>query len=406
MQESCFCIGSQRQLKWNTVYIALVLCITTISKLYSLFVSIPYNIVFAEAILTILLIVNNRNELRLCRTLRVLSLLVIFTFSYSLFLVGFEKLLFVRMLKFVMYGILPCICLQYRFDSDRLRRYILNIGCLYILYLYLYAVPRISSGVLSIDVTMDYAYSALVFIYVAVFTIWTKEKWLYRVISIAELLLFGYFMLFESVNRGALLSLGVFLVMFFIMERKGTLKKTILIILVFVLLTVAIINLIPLLEWVYMITSRYGLEIAPIRKVIQQLSIAGNATSGRNVLYKEAWEIFCSNKGFPSGIGSFYQATGVEYPHNILLELGVEMGFPAVIFLLYLIVKALRFLFSYEKVDMARWLLFLFCLSIPRLMLSSTIWDNSYFWILVLVLFEPSIFHLYGNFIFTKKHCQ
>lgn len=49
-------------------------------------------------------------------------------------------------------------------------------------------------------------------------------------------------------------------------------------------------------------------------------------TSGRDLLYETAWNMFLQHPVFGVGLGGFDKATGLDYPHNMILEILCECG--------------------------------------------------------------------------------
>jgi O-antigen ligase len=67
------------------------------------------------------------------------------------------------------------------------------------------------------------------------------------------------------------------------------------------------------------------------------LSCAGSGLSsnGRFELWSEAWRLFADNPVLGIGTGSFFAVDGVNsYPHNLLLEVGAELGIVGILLLL------------------------------------------------------------------------
>lgn len=49
-------------------------------------------------------------------------------------------------------------------------------------------------------------------------------------------------------------------------------------------------------------------------------------SSGRDAIFEAAWNLFLQHPIFGSGLGGFDKATGLEYPHNMILEILCECG--------------------------------------------------------------------------------
>src|SRR5699024_8937004 len=89
--------------------------------------------------------------------------------------------------------------------------------------------------------------------------------------------------------------------------------------------------------------------------------------------------------------GSFAKINNGSYPHNILLHLLIEGGVLLVIPFILIIISTLKtFLkpwFNNQYFDELRLLIiFLFVISLPRLMLSTYLWKIQSFWLLIFIV--------------------
>lgn len=371
----------------NGALIALVFCMQILTKLLALFIAIPYNIVIMECIAALLMILLNKGKMLLSRPLSVMLVIVGLIFAQSAILTAAQGIFVQRVLHFVMYGFFSAFCIQFDFDEKSLRRTVMYCGLLYTAYLYMYAIKWLVAGAMSVDDTMDLAYTSLVPMFAAIWTLIDKDRLFNRFIALLVIASIGYFILMYSANRGALVALMCFVVIIFLGNIRSTTKRTIVLISVICIGVVLICNLLPVLEWINDKAMANGYVIKPLFKMIQEFNNADNIGSGRGGLYQWALDILKGNYFIPSGVGSFYLATGHEYPHNMLIELGLEIGLHAIVFCFYLIFRAFRQML-YDQTENSKLLVFLFCLSIPRLMVSSTIWENFYFWPMIVLLFD------------------
>lgn len=126
--------------------------------------------------------------------------------------------------------------------------------------------------------------------------------------------------------------------------------------------------------------------------------------NGRNILWRNGFEFFKDRPILGYGIGGDRSLIlspwkqGGQYVHNMFFELLLDFGFSGgVLFgvLLFLII-----LYGYERKSLEyRGLLILFsCLSIPKLMLSGSFWNEPFFWYLLTLIFnKKKLIYAYEN---------
>ncbi|WP_285765473.1 O-antigen ligase family protein [Peribacillus sp. SI8-4] len=72
-------------------------------------------------------------------------------------------------------------------------------------------------------------------------------------------------------------------------------------------------------------------------------------TSGRDVLYAEAISMIKERPIFGNGLASFTASTGSVYPHNLLLEMILEVGLLGLAFFLIFLMFSISFIFKMKK---------------------------------------------------------
>lgn len=93
----------------------------------------------------------------------------------------------------------------------------------------------------------------------------------------------------------------------------------------------------------------------PVKKVFMDriigVTFGGNEvyTSGRDIIYAEAMSMIKEKPLFGHGIDSFTLYTGRVYPHNLLLEMMVEIGLLGAIFFLIFAIYAVFLMFKMKK---------------------------------------------------------
>ena len=373
----------------NSWLIAMILCINTFSKILGIFVTIPFNIVIMETALLVFLAVLNDNKILIKQELIIILVVVAGIMCYSLILWSFDSRVIERLLKFVMYAFFAMLCIQYTFDEKTLLKAICIIGFLHVGYLFVYAEPRLSMGIMSMDDTMDLSYTSLIYLFAGVRVVSNKqEKRILRALALVSCVMFVYFLSVISTNRGALVAAGCYFALQFVSRCKQQTLRTCLFFLVIVTAIIAYLNIVPILETVDEFATARGIEIAPLKKTIWQMNNADSMTSGREDNYSAALQMIKDTWALPNGVASYHIQTMVAYyPHNIFLEAGIEFGFIGFALVALVIVKA-GYMMVISPCKHSNLILLLFCLSIPRLMVSSSYWENSYIWPMLMLMWS------------------
>lgn len=373
----------------NSWLIAMILCINTFSKILGIFVTIPFNIVIMETALLIFLAVLNDNKILIKQELIIILVVVAGIMCYSLILWSFDSRVIERLLKFVMYAFFAMLCIQYTFDEKTLLKAICIIGFLHVGYLFVYAEPRLSMGIMSMDDTMDLSYTSLIYFFAGASLVGNKEeKFILRVLELISCVMFVYFLSVISTNRGALVAAGCYFALRFVSRCKQQTLRTCLFFLVLVTAIIAYLNIVPILETVDEFATARGIEIAPLKKTIWQMHNADSMTSGREDNYATALQLIRDNYAVPNGVASYHIMTNAaHYPHNIFLEAGIEFGLLGFVLVAVIVMRACQIMF-FSSSKYSYLVLMFFCLSIPRLMVSSSYWENSYIWPMMMLMWS------------------
>lgn len=209
------------------------------------------------------------------------------------------------------------------------------------------------------------------------------------------LILINSFYLIIYGNRGASLSLIIFIILLYFIFYKKTLNKIIHLISITNIILISFIfkdkikNI--LIDFSYFLLNILNINSYFLNKLILSLNKGlASSSSGRDIIYTNAIKFGNENWLFGNGIGSFRYIYGL-YPHNIFLEFYVQFGIFGVTILVCFLIKVFGYLLlkNYKNKEI---LLFLFSLSIPRLVLSSSFWERPEFWGLIAYLGTSRIF--------------
>ena len=205
-------------------------------------------------------------------------------------------------------------------------------------------------------------------------------------------LAFTYFLAVVSTNRGALISAICYFALYPVVRCTRRSLRVTMFLLIIAAAVLVYLNLVPILEAIDEYTSSHGVIINPLRKSIWQMNNTDSMTSGREDNYAAAIEMIRETLALPNGVASYHIYTNVAYyPHNIFLEAGVEFGFIGFLLVAAIIVRAIFFIVI-KPTQFSHLILLFFCLSIPRLMFSSSYWENTFIWLLIMLLWRSDTF--------------
>ena len=375
----------------NSWIIAAVLCINTFSKILGIFIAIPYNIVMMEAVMMFFIAWANKKVLLLIKELIVILLIVAAIMGYSFLLWGLDGRVTERLLKFVMYALFSMMCIQYPFEEAALLKAVFTFGFIHAAYLFAYATPLINSGVMSLDNTMDLSYTSLIYLFADAWVVRDKsQKKMLRLMAFTLCLAFTYFLAVVSTNRGALISAICYFALYPVVRCTRRSLRVTMFLLIIAAAVLVYLNLVPILEAIDEYTSSHGVIINPLRKSIWQMNNTDSMTSGREDNYAAAIEMIRETLALPNGVASYHIYTNVAYyPHNIFLEAGVEFGFIGFVLVAIIILRACNIM-VFKQTKYSHMILMFFCLSITRLMFSSSYWENTFIWPMMLLMW-PSV---------------
>lgn len=171
---------------------------------------------------------------------------------------------------------------------------------------------------------MDMSYKVLIFILTAFLCLLQRISRIYKLLALIVLL--GYLILFLTFgSRGAIVSVLVFLVIYWIIgaRSKYDMYKRLLFVSTIIFLCVVSFELI--IVKIYNLLTENDVDILAISRIYQLLEDGKEMSAGRDNLAGIAINGILSSPIFGNGIGSFYNYSGL-YPHNIILQLLWEGG--------------------------------------------------------------------------------
>lgn len=278
--------------------------------------------------------------------------------------------------------------LQFEFDIKTIFKTVNIVNIFFLFYLLASVIPAYKSGSLNLDYTMDLSYTALIgiFSYFSYyFLLNEKKKTLFFMANSFALIFELYFIIVISYNRGSLLSLGIFMILVFLRKIKSLFKRISILSLMFVIAYLLYKNLINIMIFANnFLMYKMNIQLNWLHKSIFSLG-QQNLDSGRDILYMDAMKYFKEAPIVGNGIGDYASRHLGQYPHNLFLEALTDQGlFITIILAVFCIYALLKIVISNPSNELTLFL-FLFCLSIPRLLISSSIWYSSFFWALVVI---------------------
>lgn len=222
---------------------------------------------------------------------------------------------------------------------------------------------------------MGIAYSILPCICSAIYCLFLKKKTtVMKFLTIISLLLMVP-LLFMLQTRGSYLCLFVFIMGFIYLKIQSSGSKKAFIILLIILM----VGVTILIFGERILASNWFARVFGVKE--------NNILNGREVDYAQAFAWRGVAKFlFGSGIGSFQKYGYTEYIHNIIGQVYYEQGILCAIFVVIIIIRAIKLILSKDNVSNFNakvYLLLLTCIGVIRLMVSYYFWIDQSFWILL-----------------------
>lgn len=227
---------------------------------------------------------------------------------------------------------------------------------------------------------MDFGYYLLPTVLILYLKFYRDKKYVYLIMMIplsVTIFIYG--------SRGATLSLlfCIFLTSFFYFKNYLTYKK-----IIFIIFSISIIISIIFIssQEDYLIKfNKYlnskGIYSYAITKYVNPYE---SFSSGRNERYEIALKDIEKSPIIGNGIGNYTHQYGLNYIHNIILQLMDEGGVLLFLIVCYLILRFFKKLIN-ER-DINKQIIYIFLLSLTfKLIITSQYWDEPTFWIILMI---------------------
>lgn len=307
-------------------------------------------------------------------------------------------------MEFTVLLVIPFMAGMQKVDYKRALTYILHLTCISIPVINIIFAKGNHSNIYD-AVTMGTSYAILPILVADVmhwFYYRKESKILDKLSYICGIILFLCYV--PMSYRGALLS--ILLAVAYIIwqgitgntanEKKqiSNLRK----IVFFVMLCIGVLiieNSAAIILWINDILLNNGISIAFVEKYVYLLE-NGDVGHGRNDIYITAVKGFFESPLYGHGISTFFYNTGIEFPHNLILQFLYDGGLLLTVPLLTWIIK--RLIRTYKNQTRANFdkrifVIFLFFTCIPRAMVSAETWRIISLWVMLgMISVEKHIF--------------
>lgn len=197
------------------------------------------------------------------------------------------------------------------------------------------------------------------------------------VISIMIMIIFG--------SRGPILSLVVYFILLFFTFHNVK-EKFIKITLLFVLVLVLFSNYYEILDYIYNVGLKFGVESKVLSLLFQENIFFDN---GRNLIYEKTWGLILESPILGKGMFADRYYFKGQYTHNIFLEILLNYGFIiGIIFIILLIYIIIKSFYSQSK-TYKELIIFFISIGFIPLLVSGSFWvQKEFFALITLCLFQ------------------
>ena len=139
--------------------------------------------------------------------------------------------------------------------------------------------------------------------------------------------------------------------------------------------------------------SSIGIHIRFIEKTIALGNVIGDVSNGRIDIYSVAIKDFFDSPIWGKGIGYFPEVHGINYPHNLILQVlgegGLLLGIPIILVIIRIIYDLI--FGRIENRDLRVCILLLTSCTIPAAFVSDEIWNYQLLWLLFGILLKKVV---------------
>lgn len=268
---------------------------------------------------------------------------------------------------------------------------IINLGYLvfYVLLYHSYLISSIDYASLQ----MEAGYNFIPCILFALISLkYSRTKTIQTIVCLFNLLVSIIYMFLDSASRGPLILIFCFLAIIYI-RGQSNIKVIITVVVGLMIAIILIVNYEDILIWFSGVMYSYNIDVPLLDKLILWSGKDYSILNGRDILYENAFEVIRNSPIIGNGIGCFekyFFDDSLSYVHQYFLQVTCEFGLIGLIGAVIIFVKQLQLILSKKylltnnisELEVGFGIVF-FCLSMPKLMFSSSYWLTSSFWLLL-----------------------
>lgn len=309
----------------------------------------------------------------------ILILLIIMLFLFNSITFKENNIIIRYLYNFIIYGIIPCYLYIFVKDIKKCLQYYINFSIILII---MYGITPFTDTNFFGDY-MSFGFNCIlpttIGLYIGIRYFKRKKLIILELMALFELIFFC--------NRGAILTLAIFIMLYELIIEKSTTKKLILCIVGICILLIVFMNLQVILDKTINYLNKNGIYSYSIIKLYNYANnVDNNLFSGRNKIWSQCIEEYKLHPIMGSGIGSF-EFKYNYYPHNVFLEILTSFGIIGLVIYIVIIAKGIhKIICSHDEEKV--WGLLLLVMSVIPLMFSLTIFTWMYFWIFIIFAME------------------
>lgn len=325
-----------------------------------------------------------------------LVLTIIICFLLSIILHGANSYVLGYFERFLLFGAVGGLCFSQQLKISRIFRIVCFLSIVIIPFSF-YRITLVDVYTKS-DSYMSWSYSLFPLFCIAFLSF--KYRYINRVLALVIIVSLSFFFLRYG-TRGIYLSIALFLFGFLIIsiQKSRSIKITLLMAIFLLLIFIVYFHLAEMLGLLSNALNSFGIDSWALEKMALKISNS-QIDSGRDIIYASAFEGILNNP-FGHLISSFELQFSM-HAHNVFVQVMYEFGIIglfACIALLFFGLKAS----SNRKHGFQLSFTLLIC-SFGVLIVSSSYWDNPFFWFLIsYVFFAKKPQKLRHNNVFVRK---
>lgn len=252
-----------------------------------------------------------------------------------------------------------------------------------------------SSEYYSMAQSIGYVFAIILFLHLIYlkYFMGRRVQLMKKVLSCAAIALSAYGILFDARSRGALVSLAIYVwaLIFINVRNKSRMVGFAVVGCVAILL---LLNLESVLIFLSELLNAMGLHVNAVEKSVYFLRGGMGIDNGRSEIFKMSWELIRKSPLVGSGVGALQKYYGVEYPHNILLQLLYEIGIIGTVIVVVFLMRGVisNFLRIKTHPDFGNAVFqnqifeyFIFLSTVGYLLFSLSYWRYQPFWLYVAI---------------------